>query len=63
MLILYTKTFLGKPILLGPSNAEACMYPIVSAYDPGTEVVFNFGADLVAKPFRYELAHLAVIDG
>ena len=51
-----------KPIPLGADDAKANLYPTMSAYNSGTEVEFNFGADLAAKPFKYKLSQLDVMD-
>ena len=51
-------TLPGKPILLGPDDAKADLYPILSTKEPDDEVEFNFSG-----PFRYSLAHLNVVDG
>ena len=40
----------------------ADLYPIVSASGYEHELEFNFGADLAAKPFKYELAKLNIVD-
>jgi hypothetical protein len=51
-----------KPILLGSEDAKENLYPTVTAYDLDVQVDFNFGADLAAKPFKYELSQLDVVD-
>jgi hypothetical protein len=51
-----------KPILLGADEAKGHLFPTVSAYRDGNMIVANFGADLVAKPFLYDLSQLEVVD-
>jgi hypothetical protein len=51
-----------KPILLGADDAKANLYPMVGARDASTHVQFNFGADLAAEPFKYDLSHLEDVD-
>jgi hypothetical protein len=53
---------LVKPILLGSDDAKGKLYPIVSASGSSIAVEFNFGSDLAAKPFKYALSHLSMVD-
>jgi hypothetical protein len=51
-----------KPILLGAEDAKANLYPIVTDGNRITVVEFNFGTDLAAKPFKYSLFQLHMVD-
>jgi hypothetical protein len=47
-----------------PEDGKADLYPVVTRYniDVDLKLEFNFGADLLAKPFKYEFAQLNIVD-
>jgi hypothetical protein len=49
---------------LFPLNSGASsLYPTVSSDSIGDVVELNFGADLTAKPFCFNLSNLKLVDG